>query len=241
MQENAHSGHRNRVRKQFLNEQSFDNFHDHNILEMLLFYSIPRADTNELAHRLIDTFGSLNGVFDAPYGALRTVEGVGEQTAVLIKMIPALTKRYLDGKVSDMKHIGTTEDAVKFIKPKFTSLNNEEIIMVCMNNTGKILNTVIIGKGGSSFTEIDTRKLLHEVIVSNASQVIIAHNHPGGICAPSKEDLDVTHTIAKLLGGINARLSNHIIFTDDDYYSFASSPKHATLLLMEGEEKGEEK
>lgn len=239
MQKNAHCGHRERVRKQFLQSQSFDGFSDHNVLEMLLFYSIPRADTNELAHRLIDTFGSINGVFDAPYSSLCTVEGVGENTATLIKMIPALSKTYLDAKVSDMWQIKDIDDAVKYIKPKFTALNKEETIIVCLNNAGKILKTVVIGKGDLSSTEIDTRKLLNEVIVSNATQVILAHNHPGGMCLPSQADLNVTHSVAKLLGKINAKLANHIIFTDDDYFSFAQHKKHAALLLMETDE-GEE-
>ena len=183
---NPHDGHRQRMREQFLKANGLDSFPDHNVLEMLLFYSISRADTNELAHRLIDTFGSLNGVFDAPYSALKDVKGVGEQTAVLIKLIPSLVKKYLEGSVSDKNHIQTTEDAVEYLRPKFATLKNEELIMVCMNNAGKILNSTVISKGGSDFAEVDTRKIVQEVISSNATQVIIAHNHPGGICAPSE-------------------------------------------------------
>lgn len=232
-QKNPHEGHRQRVRDKFLKEQSLDNFADHNVLELLLFHSIPRADTNELSHELINTFGSLNGVFDAPYGALKEVKGVGDQTAVLIKLIPSLVKKYLEGSVSDKKYIYNTADAVEFLKPHFISLKNEELVMICLNNAGKILNTIIISKGGSDFSEVDTRKILHEVIINHATQVILAHNHPGGICAPSTADVKITNSIANLLRTINARLANHIIITENDYFSFAATPKYAAIFIAE--------
>ena len=230
---NPHEGHRQRMREQFLKADGLDSFPDHKILEMLLFYSISRADTNELAHRLIDTFGSLNGVFDAPYSSLIKVKGVGEQTAVLLKFIPSLVKKYLEGSVSDKKYIIRTEDAVEYLRPKFTTLKKEELIMVCLNNAGKILNTVTISKGGSDFTEVDTRKIVQEVIACNATQVILAHNHPGGICAPSSADVKITNNISNLLRSINARLANHIIITDKEYFSFAATQKYSALFIAE--------
>ena len=230
---NPHDGHRQRMREQFLKSDGFGNMPDHNVLEMLLFYSISRADTNELAHRLIDTFGSLNGVFDAPYSALKEVKGVGEQTAVLIKLIPSLIKRYLEGSVADKKHIYSTDDAVEYLRPKFSTLRNEELVMVCMNNSGKILKSSVISKGGSDFAEVDTRRIVQEVFSCNASQVIIAHNHPGGICAPSAADVNITSSISHLLRSINARLANHIIITDTDYFSFASVPKFSSMFVSE--------
>ncbi len=230
---NPHEGHRDRVRDKFIKEQSLDSFADHNILEFLLFYSIPRADTNELAHRLIEKFGSLNGVFDAPIGALKETDGVGQQTAVLLKLIPELVKKYLESSVSDQKYIHNIDDAVAYLRPKFATLKNEMLIMVCLNNAGKILNTVIVSKGGSDFSQVDTRKILHEVIVSNATQIILAHNHPGGISAPSSADVKITHSISLLLSSINARLANHIIITDRDYFSFAANPKYSAFFIAE--------
>lgn len=230
---NPHDGHRKRMREQFIKENGLDSFPDHKVLEMLLFYSIPRADTNELAHKLIDTFGSLKGVFDAPYGALKNVDGAGEQTAVLLKFIPSLVKRYLESSVSDKKYIYTTEDAVEYLRPKFVTLKNEELIMICLNNSGKILNTVTISKGGSDFTEIDSRKIIHEIIINNATQVIFAHNHPGGICSPSTADVKFTNNLSMLLRSINAIMANHIIITDKEYFSFAETQKFAAMFMAE--------
>lgn len=229
--ENAHEGHRKRLRDKFLRDGNFDSFPPHNVLELLLFYSIPRVDTNELAHRLIETFGSLRGVFDAPYESLLRVPGVGEQTASLIKLIPSLTKVYLEENASDIRYLTSTEDAVRFLKPKFTAMANEALIMVSLNDAGKILKTSVISQGGAHFTEVDVRKIMSELLGSRATAVIIAHNHPGGVCAPSRADHDMTAKLARLLGSIEVTLLNHIIITQDDYFSFAGNPKFADCFL----------
>lgn len=236
---NPHEGHRKRVREQFMKEGKLDSFAEHNILELLLFYSSPRADTNELAHTLINRFGSLNGVFNAPYEALLEVKGVGEQTAVLLKLILELVKIYLKNKSSEIKYISHLEDSVKFIRPYFETINKEALIMVCLNNAGKILKTVVISEGASDFTQVDTRKLVQEVIFCNATQVILAHNHPGGVCAPSKADVDVTNRISFLLRSIRSRLANHIILTENDYFSFASNEKYAPLFVAQDTEEAD--
>ena len=90
---NVHEGHRDRLRQRFLQE-GLENFQDHNVLELLLFYSIPRKDTNEEAHNLINRFGSLSGVFDASFEELCEVKGIGENSAALIKIMPELFKKY---------------------------------------------------------------------------------------------------------------------------------------------------
>lgn len=229
--ENLHLGHRKRKRDKFLETCSLEGMPENNILEFLLFYAIPRADTNELAHRLLREFGSLKGVFDAPVESLMNIDGVGEKTASLLKLIPSLVKIYLEESASDIKSILTTEDAVNYLRPKFTSLNKEALIMLCLNNTGKILKCSVISKGSIIAAEIDVRKIISEVINTNATSVIIAHNHPGGICAPSKADRNMTYRLARLLGSVHAKLLNHIIMTDSDYFSFADHPKFADCFI----------
>ncbi len=232
-EKNPHEGHRQRVREKFLKDGSFDSFPEHNILEMLLFYSTPRQDTNELAHRLIDRFGSLNAVLDAPYDALVQTKGIGENTAVLIKMIPELMNVYLKNKTAEMKYISDLDDCVKYLRPYFNTRKTEALIMLCLNNAGKILRTVTISEGASDFTQVDTRKIVHEVILCNATQVILAHNHPGGVCAPSRADIEVTSEIARLLYSIHAKLANHIIISENDCFSFATSEKFSSLFIAE--------
>lgn len=230
--ENLHSGHRKRVRDRFIKNCSLDGMPENNVLEFLLFYAIPRADTNELAHRLLNEFGSLKGVFDAPFEALVNIDGVGEKTASLIKLVPSLTKVYLEESASEIKYILTTQDAVAYLRPKFTAENNEKLVMLCLNNIGKILKCSVISSGNINSAEIDVRKIISEIINSKATAVIIAHNHPGGVCAPSKSDRDMTYRLSRMLTDVHARLLNHIIITDDDYFSFADSSKLTDCFVM---------
>lgn len=220
---NPHDGHRQRVRDRLLKENKLRTYPDHNILELLLFYAIPRADTNELAHRLIDTFGTFSAVFDADISQLTQVKGIGESTALLLKLIPSVMQRYYEDKTSCPARITSIEDAVIFFRTKFLSENSEAIYLLCMNNDGKILKFSRIGSGNvdSSFT--DTRSIVQEMLLSKATTAIIAHNHPSGICAPSTSDINATQQISKLLSGINTTLIDHIIIAGNDYFSFAST------------------
>ena len=203
---NPHAGHRKRVRQQFLKEANMQTYADHNILEILLFYSIPRADTNELAHRLINTFGSFSAVFDADISQLMMVNGVNEATAVLIKMIPSVMQRYYENKISNPSKITDTDSAVNFLKNRFLSETSESMYIICMNNDGKVLKYTQISSGTINSSEIDSRLILQEMLLSKATTAIIAHNHPGGICAPSASDLTATRQISSLLTSINAKL-----------------------------------
>lgn len=230
--ENVHKGHRERLRNQFIAKKTLDSMPPHNVLELLLFYSIPRADTNELAHRLIDKFGSLRGVFDAQIDSLLTVDGVGERTAVLIKLVSEASRAYLEECASDIKQINSTLDAVKCIKPKFTSLKNEALVILCLNNAGRVLNCAVVCEGNISSAELDMRKIMSAIIDSGATAAVIAHNHPGGVCAPSKADRKLTCSLARLFSSIHARLLDHIIIADDSYFSFADTPQFSDCLVV---------
>ena len=168
---NIHEGHRKRVREQFIKAGNLNNLPDHKILELLLFYSTPRSDTNELAHNLINQFGSLNGVFDAPYESLLDVKGIGEHSAVLLKLVPEAVKRYLINKSAETKYIHSVDDSVEYLRPYFETIKKEVLVAICMNNAGKILKTVVISEGTTDFTKVDTRKLLQEIVFSNASRL----------------------------------------------------------------------
>ena len=222
-EKNPHSGHRQRVRAKFISQGNLDGFAEHNILEFLLFYAVPRADTNELAHRLIDTFGSLKGVFDAPYEALTQIDGIGENAAVLMKLIPSVSRTYLTQQTADIKTICSTADAVNYLRPKFTSLKHESLVMLCLNRSGKILKCSVISEGGIDYTQADLRKILFDILSCHATEIIIAHNHPGGLCVPSKGDIAMTQMISDSVMNTGTTLRNHIIICDDDYFSFADN------------------
>lgn len=230
---NPHEGHRQRIRDKFISEGNLDNFAEHNILEFLLFYSVPRSDTNELAHTLIDAFGSIKGVFDAPYEALTSIDGIGQNSAVLLKFIPAISRIYTSQQSSDIKLIKSTEEAVAYLRPKFMAMKNEALIMLCMNKSDRILKCSVISNGGIDYTQVDVRKILFDIISCHATEIIIAHNHPGGLCVPSKGDVEMTQMIASSLSNTGTTLKNHIIIADNDYFSFADNSEMKKHLMTE--------
>jgi len=218
----VHDGHRERMRNRFL-DYGIDNFDDHNVLEMLLFFSKARGDTNELAHRLIESFGSLSAVFDAPFEELLKVEGVGDNTALLIKYLPQAAKRYLMSKSDFDGILNTSERAGKYLLPKFFAERDEVVFLVCLDSKCKVLCCKKLFKGSVNSAGISVRKIVETAIAFNAASVILAHNHISGIAIPSKEDEMTTKRIENALNAIEIELFDHIVVANDDFISMADS------------------
>lgn len=232
--ENPHEGHRQRMRDKFLAEGNFDSFPTHNLLEMMLFYSSPRSDTNELAHTLLNQFGSIKDVLDAPYDALMNIKGVGQHTAILIKLVQNLVKNYNYNESANIKYVKTITDAVNYLTPIFCNKSTECVVMLCINHSGKLIKTSFISNGSIDSTQLDLRKLVFEALSCHATRIVLAHNHPGGVCAPSGADIAATKAIAKALGNMKITFVDHIIITDDHrYFSFANTPSVSKYLLTE--------
>ncbi len=218
----VHDGHRKRLKRRFLSE-GLDSFEDHNILELLLFYALPRSDTNEIAHRLLEQFKSLSGVFDAPLEELCKIKGISEHSATLIKLIPRLTSAYHTDKSKDIKIISSTNAAGKFFVPRFYGKQNEEVHVMLLDDKKKVIKCEKVFEGTVNSTPITVKKVVAMAVNSNATGVILAHNHPGGIALPSKSDLRATEKIYRALELINIQLCDHIIVADDDFVSLADS------------------
>lgn len=216
-----HDGHRQRLLQRFLRE-GLDGFDEHNILELLLFYAIPRKDTNELAHRLMDDFGSLAGVLDASAQELQQVEGVGENTAGFLKLLPELTRVYYSQKQQDLC-LASTEQAGRFLLPRFIGRQEETVLLTCLDGKCRVLSCTVLHKGSLNSSEVNVRKLLTAALKHNAAAVILAHNHPGGVALPSPEDLSATARIKAALEAADIRLLDHIIVADHDFVSLADS------------------
>lgn len=223
-----HEGHRKRLRENFL-KNGLDNFQSHNVLEMLLFYTIPRSDTNETAHRLIDRFGSLSAVLEAPVEELMKVKGVGERTAAFLHLIPEITRVYLKDKQENVKILDTPEKVAAYLLPYFVGKTKENVVVLCLDNKCAVKNCSIMAEGSVNMGDINNRNLIELVIRSNATSVVIAHNHPNGVPAPSKEDVETTLMLSSLFKSIDVVLSDHIIVAGGDWCSMASSAKFAPI------------
>ncbi len=196
---------------------------DHRVLELLLFYAIPQGDVNPLAHRLMDHFGSLAGVFHATHEQLMQVDGVGYSTAVFIRLIPAVAARYL----ADSSRVGeqylSSWQLRDLLLPLFFGQRNELAYLVCLDGKSKLIVTKKLGEGIADSVQITTRKVLETALNCNASRVVLAHNHVSGVALWSPEDLDTTLRLRRVLWEAGIELVDHCIFADDDMVSMADS------------------
>ncbi len=210
-----HSGHRNRVREKFLAD-GFSNFNEHQILEMLLFYAVPRKDTNELAHILLNKCGSFSSVFDAPIDVLKEC-GLSENAAVLLKMLPPVMGIYMNDKFCNENKIITRENIGDRILPNFIAVDGEQVLLLLLDAKGKELFCGIISKGSVNASEIYTRKVIQLAVKYHAVGVVLAHNHPSGIPLPSKNDVKTTLVLKNALSTVSVRLIDHIIVADNEF------------------------
>ena len=218
-----HDGHREKMRRRFLTG-GLESFADHEALELLLYYAIPRRDTNPIAHALMDRYGSLSAVMAAPVEDLQKVEGVGENAAVLLKLVPRLChKARLADAHSQELILNTASRAGAYLMEYFSGERNEVVYQLCLDRKGKLLTCKRLGEGGISSAPLDVRKLVENAILNNASAVILAHNHPSGVAAPSPEDFAATEQARAALATIQVPLADHIVVADRDFISFAES------------------
>lgn len=217
-----HEGHRQRLKKLF-REEGLDNFYDYQALELLLYYCIPRKDTNPLAHRLIDHFGSLAQVLEAPVEELMLVEGVGEHAATFLRLVTEISRYYLVNRSSQVKILRTIEDCARYLMPYFYGRRNETVFALCLDAKCKVLCCRELGEGSVNSASVSVRKIVETALTVNATSVVLAHNHPSGVAVPSGDDIQTTHRIAAALAAVDVHLVDHIVVADDDYVSMVQS------------------
>lgn len=209
--------------KELLRKNGIDAFSDHTVLELLLYCSIPRGDVNPLAHELMNRFGTLAGVFEAPEEELLKVDGVGANTVYLIKLVPQIAKRYMVSRVYENSIINSTEDAGKFLVPRFHGELNEMVYLLSLDAKGKVLNCSLVGTGDVNSANVSIRKIVSTALKYNATSVILAHNHTSGMALPSGDDVNTTIELHEALRRVDVTLLDHLIIADDDFVSLAAN------------------
>ena len=211
-----HKDHRKHTKDRFLSE-GLDSFEPHNVLELLLFYSIPQKDTNETAHMLINRFGSLSAVFDAPYDDLLTVPGISEHSATLIKLIPAISRRYAMEKNSKVTKLSSIEDIGKYLVARYLGVTEETVLLLLLDNKFGLIDCVKVHEGSVNSSAITMRKLIETALFKRASMVVLAHNHPSGVALPSSDDLFTTQQVKRALDLVEIGMLAHIIVACDTF------------------------
>lgn len=216
-----HKGHRQRVREKFLKSE-FNSMHPHEILEFLLFFALRQGDTNPIAHELINEYGTLTGVFDAPYDDLLKIKGLGENSAILLKMIAPLAREYMSSSVENFS-ITSTKLAVEFLKPQFIGRVDETVVLTVLDNKSSVIKSDIIHVGSVNSVNVNVRKIVEYCFKYNASAIILAHNHPNGIAIPSNADIITTKKLKDAVELLGIKFLDHIVIGANDFVSMADN------------------
>lgn len=219
---NVHKGHRMRLKEHFLAD-GIDSFELHNALELLLFYALPRMDTNVIAHNLINTFGSISAVFDAPFKELIKVDMVSENAATLLKLIPSMARVYLTDKHSDVRVFDNPKVIGEYFIDRFIGYTNEIVYLMLLDSSLQLIACEKISEGSVSTAGISIRTVVDLVVKHNACAVVLAHNHPRGIAVPSADDLAVTSRMKLAMKTLEIRFVDHIIVSQNDYVALIAN------------------
>ena len=215
-----HAGHRARIRQRF-RQEGLSAFSEHEVLELLLTFAIPQRDVNPLAHELVSLFGSLAGVLEADEKELLRVPGVGENAASLITLIPPLLSYYQLSAMGERPVINTLADAKAYCAALFAGAHRERIYMICLDQSGHVLHPALMHEGTLDEVPLYPREIISTALLYNAFGVIITHNHPGGIAAPSRADYAATDALVKALATIDVRVVDHVIIAGNASYSMS--------------------
>ena len=217
-----HTGHRERLKQRF-RDTGFDGFNDINALELLLFYAIPRQDTNPIAHALLDRFGSLAQVLEAPVEELQKVPGIGHNAAVFLSLVTATGRYYQVNCASNNIILTSVEACGRYLMPFFYGRRNETVYLLCLDAKCKVLSCKEIGEGSVNSAGVPIRRIVETALAANATSVVLAHNHPSGLALPSDADIQTTRRVAVALDAVEIGLIDHIVVADDDFVSMSQS------------------
>jgi DNA repair protein RadC len=217
-----HSGHRQRLKEQYLNN-GLDGFTDYQVLELLLFFAIPRIDTSPIAHALMDRFETLDRVMEAPASELMQVPGVGHNSVMLLKLINDAGRYYQVRRSENVKILNNVNECGQYMMPYFHGRPNETVFLLCLDAKCKVIACEKVGEGSVNSASVPIRRIVELALANHATSVVLAHNHPSGIAVPSSEDVVSTRRTASALAAVDIILVDHIIIADDDFVTLGQS------------------
>lgn len=217
-----HDGHRQRMKARFQIE-GLDNFEKHQVLELLLFYCVPRQDTNPIAHRLLERFGTVDNVLEASPAELKKVKGVGDNIVQFFRLFGELKRYRAVEKMKEEKFLNTIEDCGRYILPFFEDRRNEMVYMLCLDAKCKMISCKMVGEGSINSAGVPIRRIVEMAMDEGASTVVLAHNHPTGFAVPSAEDRTTTMRLGRALSAVEITLADHFIVADNDAVSMVQS------------------
>ena len=217
-----HEGHRQRLKDRFRRE-GLDNFDELYVLELLLFYCIPRKDTNPIAHRLLEQFGSLTAVLEASPEELEKVEGITTSASTFLSLITQVGRYYQVRRAEPGDILRTSDQCGNYLMPYFFGRDTETVFMLCLDAKCKVICCKKVGEGNVNSANIPIRRVVEMALSANATSVVLAHNHPSGLALPSADDVQTTLRVSAALETVEITLADHIVVCGDDFISMAQS------------------
>ena len=214
--ERPHEGHRQRLRKKWDDGVRLEK---HEFLELLLFYPIARKNTNEIAHHLLNRFGSFQALLDASEEELLRVPGVGKETVRFLGMLAELVARYQEERVNKNYAFRSYSELCAYLSTLFIGESKEQVYLLLFNNSGRLLLTEKVGDGFAALSEVSLRRINQLAVSFSATSAVLAHNHPNGLREPSVQDVQTTKQIFQALDLLGVNLMDHIVVTRDSYVS----------------------
>ena len=230
MQKADHSGHRARMKKK-LAAHGLDVFEPHEVLEILLYYAIPQKNTNDIAKRLIDSYGSLSAVLDASLDSLKNA-GLTEHQALYLKLFPDVSRLYLVDKYQNPQKIIEFDQVSDYVLNKFIGYEEKEnVFLLLLDKKGKEVYCGMIAHGNFNSANFSIRDVVTLAINYGAVYAFLAHSHPSGLALPSRDDVTATIDVSKALKLVGVTLVDHFIVADHDCVSMAESGLFESLGL----------
>ncbi len=218
---NPHNGHRARVFDE-VHDGGIPFFTDIKLLETALFFVKPRSDTNVVAHNLLDTFGSVEGVVNADPLQICGVEGCGQRTADFFTVLSEIYRRVnlSDGKKG--KIFFSIDQIGKFFVNKFKGVNKERVMLLTLDNKNAFIDCRVIHEGTVSSSTVSVRDIMKVALDFNATRIVVAHNHPLGNASPSDDDIVLTRMLRRALTHVDVDFVEHILVADGNYMPLMS-------------------
>ena len=215
------SQHKERLRQRYL-QNGLAGFHDYEVLELILSYAQVRRDTKAIAKRLVKRFGSLTAVMTAPAQQLTEVEGVGERSAVLIKLFRDAGEYHMREHILGRDALSSAAEVRDYLVRTAKGRLHEEFRVIYLNTQYIVVDEETISEGTVKEAKVYLRKVCEHALIRHASVVIVAHNHPSGSLKPTQDDINLTYRLQQALKLIDVKLLDHLVVTGEGYFSFAS-------------------
>jgi len=218
----SYIGHRKRLRNKFLNAGP-EAFLDHEILELLLMYVLPRKDTKPIAWELLKRFGSLANVLDASVEELETVPEMGINAATFLKVVRASFKKYMLAEVKGKQALTTPQLVMDYCRSSLSDKREEFLEVIFLSLRKTVLSTQLLASGTIDQVSVSPRQVVANALKANAAALILVHNHPSGETSPSPADIQLTKQIVQAAHYFNIQVLDHIIVGKEDCFSFMAN------------------